>query len=115
VECDVCHEARVSEVSSDVLLPKIDVCTQCHAGESARNKVPSTCITCHIFHRPELDLMMEPKKSAGAGHPFPMTTAGASSGSTVAGSTVAGSTLAGATVVGSGAAATTAGKEMVTR
>ncbi len=48
--CGDCHEATVSTVSSDVLLPGIDNCLQCHAGETASRKVPSTCVMCHDFH-----------------------------------------------------------------
>ncbi|MSP44175.1 MAG: hypothetical protein EXR08_12605 [Alphaproteobacteria bacterium] len=52
LECDSCHAAETSKKSSDVLLPKIAVCKNCHGGENVSNKVPSTCITCHDFHLP---------------------------------------------------------------
>ncbi len=49
--CTDCHDAEKSEESSDVLIPAIDNCQQCHAGtEAAHNKVESTCVDCHGFH-----------------------------------------------------------------
>ncbi len=55
--CEDCHAATQSEESSDVLLPKIDNCQQCHAGEGASAKVASTCISCHVYHQPGLTPM----------------------------------------------------------
>lgn len=52
LKCDSCHAAQNSKQASDVLLPKIAVCQNCHGGENASNKVQSTCITCHDFHLP---------------------------------------------------------------
>ena len=52
LKCGACHDAEKSAKASDVLLPKIAVCKQCHGGEEASDKVPSTCITCHEFHLP---------------------------------------------------------------
>ena len=52
LQCGACHDAENSAKATDVLLPKIAVCKQCHGGEDADNKTPSTCITCHDFHLP---------------------------------------------------------------
>lgn len=49
-DCGTCHEARGSELASDVLLPQVATCQNCHGGERAEQKVPSTCISCHEFH-----------------------------------------------------------------
>jgi len=57
MECGSCHEARTSVTSADVLMPSIAGCRACHGGEQAADKVPSTCISCHEFHRPGLDPM----------------------------------------------------------
>ena len=52
--CDGCHQASQSESASDVLIPGIDSCRDCHgSGFSNRNaaaQTPSTCIMCHSFH-----------------------------------------------------------------
>ncbi len=55
--CVECHKASVSKAASDVLLPGIENCQQCHGGEQAADRVPSTCITCHEFHQPSLGPM----------------------------------------------------------
>jgi hypothetical protein len=52
VDCESCHAARTSRVSSDVLIPGIESCQTCHGGEAAWAKVRSTCISCHVFHKP---------------------------------------------------------------
>jgi predicted CXXCH cytochrome family protein len=52
--CSTCHEAVASKDSTDVLLPGIDTCRDCHAGGDARATPPdhitSTCTLCHGFH-----------------------------------------------------------------
>lgn len=48
--CGDCHEAAKSKVNTDVLLPGVESCQECHGGETATDKVPSTCIMCHQFH-----------------------------------------------------------------
>lgn len=50
VTCTDCHKATASDISADVLLPPLASCRECHGGEKATNKVPSTCIMCHDFH-----------------------------------------------------------------
>lgn len=52
--CESCHEAARSEASSDVLIPTIETCRDCHGSAVARrnkaSQTPSTCIMCHSFH-----------------------------------------------------------------
>ena len=60
--CEDCHAARQSQSSADLLIPGIGRCTTCHGGESAAFKAESTCVSCHLFHRPELGLM---RRTAG--------------------------------------------------
>ncbi len=64
--CETCHAAKDSARSSDILLPKIEVCKDCHVGEekylqngkTAKRTLPSTCLTCHTFHDgPHANLM----------------------------------------------------------
>lgn len=50
VPCGDCHAASRSKSPQDVLLPGVGVCQDCHGGEAAVDKVPSTCIFCHDFH-----------------------------------------------------------------
>ncbi|MSO92479.1 MAG: hypothetical protein EXQ86_03660 [Rhodospirillales bacterium] len=55
--CTTCHQAPTSQSAKDVLLPGIEVCRACHGGEKAANRVPTTCIVCHMFHQPHLGPM----------------------------------------------------------
>jgi predicted CXXCH cytochrome family protein len=49
--CDKCHDKANSKVSSDVSMPDIDICRQCHVGDKeVDHKVSSRCDTCHQFH-----------------------------------------------------------------
>ncbi len=52
--CDGCHKASESASATDVLIPDIDRCRDCHgSGVARRNdaaQMPSTCIMCHSFH-----------------------------------------------------------------
>jgi hypothetical protein len=49
-DCATCHDAADSEKATDVLLPQIATCQACHGGETAAQRVPSTCVSCHAFH-----------------------------------------------------------------
>lgn len=50
-KCSTCHEASTSGRSSDLLLPGVAVCRDCHLGEDARQaEVPSSCAMCHSYH-----------------------------------------------------------------
>jgi hypothetical protein len=48
--CVSCHEAPESKFSDDVLMPDIDSCRTCHGGQHEKNKVVSTCVSCHSYH-----------------------------------------------------------------
>jgi hypothetical protein len=49
LSCDVCHHARQSRETSEVLMPAKASCTTCH---SPQGKVVADCITCHTYHAP---------------------------------------------------------------
>ena len=70
-ECTTCHEADTSKVATDLLMPDIESCQDCHAGETLAasdkpfvltsgivgmvdrgEKVPSSCAMCHGYHTP---------------------------------------------------------------
>jgi hypothetical protein len=48
-DCERCHAAEKSQDSTDILLPAIETCRECHSGQRGSG-VPSTCIACHKFH-----------------------------------------------------------------
>jgi predicted CXXCH cytochrome family protein len=51
--CVNCHEGgRRSKESSDVLMPVIAECKQCHGGAQEDTKLASECVMCHQFHVP---------------------------------------------------------------
>jgi len=51
IGCNECHDVSHSKKSSDVTIPAIGKCRECHAGaKPMKNKVTSTCETCHGFH-----------------------------------------------------------------
>jgi len=48
--CESCHAAPKSSKASDLLLPGISSCRDCHGGEKAKADVPSSCALCHSYH-----------------------------------------------------------------
>lgn len=51
MDCVSCHAATTSESSTDVLMPPIENCRDCHLGEDAgAASVSSGCLACHEFH-----------------------------------------------------------------
>lgn len=50
-ECSSCHNADTSKMATDLLLPGIKTCRECHGGEfEEASDVPSTCAMCHDYH-----------------------------------------------------------------
>ncbi len=62
VACLSCHQADTSEHSSDVLIPGIDNCVDCHGDAKVKEKVSLNCISCHAYH---------PDSAAPHGHSTP--------------------------------------------
>ena len=56
--CTLCHAASASDGGPTLLLPGIETCRTCHAGEAgAAQRVASTCVFCHRFHDDTLPLL----------------------------------------------------------
>ena len=59
--CLSCHAAKKSEDSSDLMVPGITKCTECHGDKAAAERVTVQCVSCHGYHPREtsqlLDLM----------------------------------------------------------
>jgi hypothetical protein len=50
-KCVDCHDVDQSMDSSDVAIPQIETCRECHAGSKpVEKKVTSSCMLCHGFH-----------------------------------------------------------------
>jgi predicted CXXCH cytochrome family protein len=63
-DCSTCHAASTSSSASDLLMPGIAVCRDCHVGEDigvkpTKDNVPSTCAMCHQYHPPSGKLPSE--------------------------------------------------------
>lgn len=61
MSCESCHDVENSEEGSDVLLPGIESCRNCHGGAHESKKLASTCIDCHGFHIGEGQLRDTPE------------------------------------------------------
>jgi hypothetical protein len=49
--CGTCHQAEASDRASDLLLPGIAVCRDCHVGaHPEQGKLASSCASCHSYH-----------------------------------------------------------------
>jgi predicted CXXCH cytochrome family protein len=84
MQCESCHEATTSAVATDILMPSIGDCRQCHGGENAKGLLASNCITCHAFH---LDNQAPMSSSM---HMSPSASMGTTIKNVVSGSVVAG-------------------------
>ncbi len=52
-DCATCHAADTSGSATDLLLPDLASCRDCHLGEASRvAEVPSGCAMCHSYHPP---------------------------------------------------------------
>jgi hypothetical protein len=50
-KCANCHNVLQSEKSSDVAIPSIAKCRECHVGSTeTKTRISSSCDTCHNFH-----------------------------------------------------------------
>ena len=66
MQCKDCHDAATSKASTDLLIPGVENCRQCHAGEAATDKVPTTCIGCHGYHDSDHLILAELQQRAKA-------------------------------------------------
>jgi len=61
-KCADCHDVARSKSSSDVAMPRIESCRECHGGSRPEGgKVTSNCLLCHGFHEARY-----PWRAAGA-------------------------------------------------
>jgi predicted CXXCH cytochrome family protein len=58
--CASCHKASSSKLSSDILMPEIGVCMDCHEA-GAKNTIELQCIDCHAFHNSTFPTMSAPE------------------------------------------------------
>lgn len=56
-ECSDCHDAGNSGEATDLLIPNVESCRDCHLGETAAKTeeiTPSSCAMCHGYHTPTM-------------------------------------------------------------
>jgi hypothetical protein len=59
IVCESCHQkARASTKTSDVLLPGIAVCRECHVSGKS-DAADANCVECHLYHDPAKRKHME--------------------------------------------------------
>ena len=64
--CVSCHsKAPESKKATDILLPGIARCQECHGGTGNSAKVASDCLMCHPFHIPSRGLWLRTARDAG--------------------------------------------------
>ena len=48
--CLSCHAAKKSEDASDLMVPGITKCIECHGDKAAAERVTVQCVSCHEYH-----------------------------------------------------------------
>lgn len=69
-KCESCHAAGTSKLSTDVLMPEIKRCRDCHGDPGSVSKIQSSCVKCHGFHiakEQKMDPAMKPPEPVAAG------------------------------------------------
>ena len=52
LECTECHDKANSKLTSEIAMPAIEKCRECHTGGNAvKGKISSSCDSCHRFHK----------------------------------------------------------------
>ena len=66
--CAQCHAAATSGSATDLLLPSVSECVECHGQTTARSPTPAPadCETCHSFHAPSHPAPRPPRPNFSA-------------------------------------------------
>jgi hypothetical protein len=76
-ECTDCHAADTSKAATDLLIPDLKSCRDCHLGATAvktKTIVPSSCAMCHSYHVPSGQWSSEGKEPHYSPAPGPVKT-----------------------------------------
>ena len=69
-KCIDCHQVEHSHHASDVAIPAIGTCRECHAGNTPiAGKVVSTCVMCHGYHLVDGDVRKRPQPASARAVP----------------------------------------------
>lgn len=55
--CLSCHAAKKSKDSSDLMVPGLTKCTECHGDKAAAERVTVQCVSCHAYHPRDMSLL----------------------------------------------------------
>jgi predicted CXXCH cytochrome family protein len=50
IECATCHASETSSSSTDLLMPAVATCRECHGKSDGKGGIASDCLTCHVYH-----------------------------------------------------------------
>jgi hypothetical protein len=66
--CAQCHAAATSGTATDLLLPSVSECAECHGQTTAQSPTPAPadCETCHSFHAPSHPTPRPPRPNFSA-------------------------------------------------
>jgi hypothetical protein len=62
-KCESCHAARKSKLSTDVLMPELKRCRDCHGDPGSQAQIQSSCLKCHGYHIAREQKMGQPPRS----------------------------------------------------
>ncbi|MDR3418043.1 MAG: FHA domain-containing protein [Nevskia sp.] len=65
-KCESCHAATTSKLSTDVLLPDLKRCRDCHGDPGSSARIQSNCLECHGYHVAREQQMGAPIKTVSA-------------------------------------------------
>jgi hypothetical protein len=61
--CEACHAVRKSSSSTDLFIPDLPKCLECHSDRLARDRVVLQCSSCHEYH-PKTTIVSEENNRA---------------------------------------------------
>lgn len=67
--CLSCHKAKQSEKATDLLLPAVSQCRECHADLGTAGSVGLACVGCHSYHPASIIASQEHKEERGVSTP----------------------------------------------
>jgi predicted CXXCH cytochrome family protein len=68
-KCESCHAAATSKLSTDVLMPGLKRCRDCHGDPGSSERIQSGCLECHGFHIAKEQQMGAPLKTVASPAP----------------------------------------------
>jgi predicted CXXCH cytochrome family protein len=64
--CLSCHKAKTSESSTDLLMPALSKCRECHADAGTPDRIDTSCVGCHLYHPASIIASIKIQEERGA-------------------------------------------------